>query len=86
MAQNTKRQRQHQRHRQARHSRRRKANACPTHNQTLKALREWFLPDNGIFSHIQFHANTNWMPNALVWLTLCWSWPACRQAGPSRET
>lgn len=76
MAQNTKRQQQRQR--QARRQRRRKANARPTHLQTLAGLREWFLPDDAPFSHLSFHANTQWLPQSLVWLTLCWSWSESR--------
>ena len=75
MAQNTNRQQQRQW--QARRPRR-KANARPTHLQTLAGLREWFLPDDAPFAHLSFHANTHWLPQGLVWLTLCWSWSELR--------
>jgi DDE family transposase len=45
-----------------------------TYNQNLQALREWFLPDDCIFSKLQFHGNSKWVPLGLVWLALCWAW------------
>ena len=45
-----------------------------TNNQNLQALREWFLPDDSIFSKLRFHGNSKWLPLGLVWLALCWAW------------
>jgi Transposase DDE domain len=45
-----------------------------TNNQNLQALREWFLPDDSIFSKLRFHGNSKWVPLDLVWLALCWAW------------
>jgi hypothetical protein len=53
---------------------RRRAKTPATHNQSLQALREWFLPDDSIFSKLRFHGNSKWLPLALVWLALCWAW------------
>ena len=53
---------------------RRRAKTPATHNQNLQALREWFLPDDSIFSKLQFHGNSKWAPLGLVWLALCWAW------------
>jgi len=41
-------------------------------------LREWFLPDDGIFSQVKFHGNIKWAPSCLVWLALCWAWSDSR--------
>lgn len=41
--------------------------------QQLKRLQEWLLPD-GIFTGLNLHGNTEWVPAALVWLALCWAW------------
>jgi hypothetical protein len=53
---------------------RRQAKTLPTNHQHLQALREWFLPDNAIFSKLRFHGNSKWKPVCLVWLALCWAW------------
>lgn len=42
--------------------------------QSLGRLRDWLLPDNGIFAGLKLHGNTSWAPSALVWLALCWAW------------
>jgi len=42
--------------------------------QAFGRLREWFLPNGGIFSCLNLHGNTKWLPEALVWLALCWAW------------
>jgi hypothetical protein len=53
---------------------RRQAKIPATNNQDLQALREWFLPDDSIFSKLRFHGNSKWLPMGLVWLALCWAW------------
>lgn len=53
---------------------RRRAKTPATNNQNLQALREWFLPDESIFSKLRFHGNSKWLPLGLVWLALCWAW------------
>jgi hypothetical protein len=53
---------------------RRQAKKLPTNQQHLQAFREWFLPDDSIFSKLSFHGNSKWTPVGLVWLALCWSW------------
>jgi hypothetical protein len=45
-----------------------------TNKQNLQALREWYLPDDSIFSKLRFHGNSKWTPLGLVWLALCWAW------------
>jgi hypothetical protein len=53
---------------------RRQVNTAATNNQALQALREWFLPDDSIFSTLRFHGNIKWAPVGLVWMALCWAW------------
>jgi hypothetical protein len=45
---------------------------------SLRVLREWLFPDDGIFSGIRFHGNIKWTPRFLVWLALCWAWSDAR--------
>jgi hypothetical protein len=52
----------------------RRAQALATNRQHLQALREWFLPNDSIFSKLRFHGNSKWAPLGLVWLALCWAW------------
>jgi hypothetical protein len=33
--------------------------------QAFGRLREWFLPNGGIFSCLNLHGNTKWLPEAL---------------------
>lgn len=40
----------------------------------LGKLRDWLLPNHGIFASLPLHGNTNWMPLNLVWQALCWAW------------
>jgi hypothetical protein len=59
--------------------RRRGQNKAPvTHLDSVRALREWLLPDDGIFSRIKCHGNSKWSPIPLVWLALCWAWSDAR--------
>ncbi len=53
---------------------RRQAKTPATNNQNLQALRDWFLPEDSIFSKLRFHGNSKWLPMGLVWLALCWAW------------
>jgi len=53
---------------------RRKAGTPTTNNHDVQALREWFLPDDSIFSSLRFHGNSKWTPALLVWMILCWAW------------
>jgi Transposase DDE domain len=47
----------------------------PTSNAaSLKHLLEWLIPDGGIFSELNFHGNTKWLPTLLVWQAVLWSW------------
>ena len=50
------------------------------HQKRLTTLQEWFLPDDGIFSQLQWHGNTKWSrsPRRLVWLALYWAWSESR--------
>lgn len=48
------------------------------HKESLVALQEWFLADDGIFAKLQFHGNTKWSPGSLVWLAVYWAWSECR--------
>jgi hypothetical protein len=57
------------------HPRKRKPS---TNNDCFQKLREWLLPDGGIFSHIKLHGNIKWTPVFLVWLALCWAWSDAR--------
>jgi hypothetical protein len=66
-------QRNHGRRRRAVRRRRNKSTRCPN-RESLKALQDWFLPDDGIFSKLRFHGNTSWLPVSMVWLALFWSW------------
>jgi hypothetical protein len=45
-----------------------------TNKDSLNKLREWFLPNEEIFSQIKRHGNIKWAPVWLVWLALCWAW------------
>lgn len=45
-----------------------------TNQESLNALRQWLLPNDGIFASLSFHGNTTWLPRSLVWLALCWAW------------
>lgn len=45
-----------------------------THKEHLTTLLKWFLPDEGIFSHLKLHGNTTWAPGSLVWLAMFWVW------------
>ncbi len=45
-----------------------------THAAGFDRLRNWFLPDAGIFASLRLHGNIVWRPAALVWLALCWRW------------
>jgi len=42
--------------------------------QTFDRLREWLLPNVGIFAGLQLHGNTGWTAVPLIWLALCWAW------------
>ena len=57
---------------------RRQPTVLTTNNACFQVLREWFLPDEGIFSQIKFHGNIKWSPICLVWLALCWAWSESR--------
>jgi len=57
---------------------RRQANAPTTNNDNLQDLRDWFLPDDSIFSSLRFHGNSKWTPALLVWMILCWAWSESR--------
>jgi Transposase DDE domain len=56
----------------------RKKTAPLTNGDSFKELCDWFLPDDGIFSHIKFHGNIKWTPVFLVWLGLFWAWMDAR--------
>ena len=61
------------------HRARRQAQRRPlTNKESLEKLRKWLLPDDSIFSRIQFHGNIKWTPTCLVWLALCWAWSEAR--------
>lgn len=59
-------------------ARHRKNSDRPTNGESLAALQNWFLPDDGIFAKVKFHGNTAWKPVNLVWLALCWAWSESR--------
>lgn len=44
----------------------------------MDRLRNWLLPNAGIFAGLGLHGNTSWSPSALVWLALCWAWSESR--------
>lgn len=67
----------HSRTRRARHSRRR-PKSLPTNADHVRRLREWYLPDESIFSIFRFHGNIKWTPGFLVWMAICWSWCEAR--------
>jgi hypothetical protein len=62
----------------ARKQARRRPRRPLTNKESLNKLREWFLPDESIFSRIKFHGNIKWKPSCLVWLALCWAWSCTR--------
>lgn len=64
---------------------RRRGKTLATNNQNLQALREWFLPNDSIFSKLRFHGNSKWVPMGLVWLTLCWAWCETRNVTDAFE-
>jgi hypothetical protein len=66
------------RQKRAQQQRHRKKRSLPTNNECFKLLREWFLPNEDIFSKLKLHGNIKWMPTSLVWLALCWSWSESR--------
>jgi len=47
-----------------------------TNADWFRRLQNWLLPSDGIFAELKLHGNTGWMPRALVWLALFWSWSA----------
>lgn len=49
-----------------------------SHADQFLELRQWLLPDGGIFANLKRHGNTGWLSSHLVWLALCWSWSECR--------
>jgi hypothetical protein len=63
----------------------RNAKTPASHNQSLQSLRDWFLPDDSIFSRIRFHGNSSWTPLRLVWLALCWAWCDARNVTDAFE-
>jgi hypothetical protein len=48
------------------------------YKESLIALQDWFLRDDGIFAKLKFHGNTKWSPGSLVWLAVFWAWSECR--------
>src|SRR6476660_5559285 len=57
-----------------RHGRRGGKSRRVSHQESLVALWNWLLPDEGIFAKVKLHGNTTWLPRSLVWLALCWAW------------
>lgn len=49
-----------------------------TNNESFQKLRDWLMPDDGIFLQIKLHGNIKWQPRYLVWLALCWAWMEAR--------
>jgi hypothetical protein len=64
--------------RKRRAKRSRRQGKAETNLQQFQALRDWFLPDDSIFSQLRFHGNSKWLPDCLVWMALCWAWCGAR--------
>jgi len=57
---------------------RRRRQTATTNVESLNSLRQWFLPDESIFSTIKLHGKIKWTATFLVWLALSWVWSEAR--------
>jgi hypothetical protein len=53
---------------------RKKRAAAKRNREHLGGMLDWLLPDDSIFSKMEFHGNTKWLPKSLVSLSLLWGW------------
>ena len=65
-----------------------KPQAAPAESNAVAfdRLRDWFLPDDGIFAGLRQHGNTKWLFSALVWLALCWAWAESKNVTDAFDT
>jgi len=52
----------------------------------MNRMRKWLLPNDNIFTSLRLHGNTSWVPNALVWLALCWAWAESKNVTDAFDT